>query len=78
MHKCARLFSHHTGGTDFVSAIVHKHAPEKSVFGISFTLNAVIAVASYFVYGYKMEPVILCILYSFMSTATAYDLRGIG
>ena len=70
--------SAYTGGTDFVSAIVHKHSPEKSVFGISFTLNAVIAVASYFVYGYKMEPVILCILYSFMSTNVGERLMKSG
>ena len=70
--------SAYTGGTDFVSAIVHKHAPEKSVFGISFTLNAVIAAASYFVYGYKIEPVILCILYTFMSTNVGERLMKSG
>lgn len=70
--------SAYTGGTDFVSAIIHKRSPEKSVFGISFTLNAVIAVTSYFVYGYKMEPVILCILYSFMSTNVGERLMKSG
>ena len=30
-----------------------------------------ISVASYFVYGYQMEPVILCIMYSFMSSNVA-------
>ena len=70
--------SAYTGGTDFISAIVHKHSPEKSVFGISFALNAVIAVASYFVYGHQMEPVILCILYSFMSTNVGERLMKSG
>ena len=60
--------SAYTGGMDFVSAIVHKHNPNKSVLGMSFTINVFIAIASYFVYGYQMEPVILCILYSFMSS----------
>ena len=60
--------SAYSGGMDFVSAIVHKHNPTKSVLGISFTINIVIAISSYFVYGYQMEPVILCILYSFMSS----------
>lgn len=60
--------SAYSGGMDFVSAIVHKHNPNKSVLGMSFTINVFIAIASYFVYGYQMEPVILCILYSFMSS----------
>jgi len=60
--------SAYSGGTDFISAIVHKKNPNKSVLGMSFTINVFIAISSYFVYGYQMEPVILCILYSFMSS----------
>lgn len=60
--------SAYSGGTDFISAIVHKKNPNKSVLGMSFTINIFIAVSSYFVYGFQMEPVILCILYSFMSS----------
>ena len=70
--------SAYTGGMDFVSAIIHKRSPEKGFFGISFALNAVIAVGSYFVYGYQMEPVILCILYSFMSTTVGERLMKSG
>lgn len=70
--------SAYTGGTDFVSAIIHKRSPEKSVFGISFALNTVIAIGSYFVYGYQMEPVILCILYTFMSTNVGERLMKSG
>ena len=60
--------SAHTGGMDFVAAIVHKHRPHVSFFGLSFGINACVALASYAVYGCQMEPVILCILYSFMSS----------
>ena len=60
--------SAYTGGTDFVAALIHKNHPEKSIFGLIFTMNAIVAVVSYFVYDYKMEPVILCILYSFASS----------
>ena len=70
--------SAYTGGTDFLSAIVHKRYPEKSVFGVSFSLNTVIAVASYFVYGNQMEPVILCILYTFMTTNVGERLMKSG
>lgn len=59
--------SAYTGGTDFVSALIHKSHPEKSVLSLSFTINAIVAVSSYFVYDFKMEPVLLCILYSFAS-----------
>ena len=70
--------SAYTGGTDFISAIVHKRNPNKSVLGFSFTINVVIAISSYFVYGYQMEPVILCILYSFMSSTVGERLQKSG
>ena len=60
--------SAYTGGTDFISAIIHKRHPEKSVFSLSFGINAVVAIGSFFVYDYRMEPVIMCIVYSFDST----------
>lgn len=63
--------SAYTGGTDFISAIIHNRHPEKSVFGLTFTMNAIVAIGSYFVYDYQMEPVLLCILYSFASTNMA-------
>ena len=70
--------SAYTGGTDFISAIVHKRNPSKSVLGFSFTLNVFVALASYFVYGFQMEPVILCILYSFMSSTVGERLQKSG
>ena len=63
--------SAYSGGTDFISALIHKKDPQKSVYGLTFTMNVVIAVTSYFVYGYQMEPVILCILYSFAASTIA-------
>ena len=70
--------SAYSGGTDFISAIVHKRNPSKSVLGFSFTLNVIIAIASYFVYDYQMEPVILCILYSFMTSTVGDRLMKSG
>ena len=70
--------SAYSGGTDFVSAIIHKRNPNKSVFGMSFAINSFIAICSYFVYGYQMEPVILCIMYSFMSSTVADRLMKSG
>ena len=70
--------SAYTGGTDFISAIVHKRNPNKPFFGMSFAINSVIAAGSYFVYGFQMEPVILCILYTFMSTTVGERLMKSG
>ena len=70
--------SAYTGGTDFISAIVHKRNPIRSVLGFSFTLNVFVAISSYFVYGYQMEPVILSILYSFMSSTVGERLQKSG
>lgn len=64
--------SAYTGGTDFVAALIHKNHPEKSLFWVIFALNVVVAVLSYFVYGYQIEPVILCVIYCFM-TSTVSD-----
>lgn len=70
--------SSYSGGMDFVSAIVHHRSPSKSVFGLIFTLNTCVALVSYFVYDYQMEPVILSILYVFMSTTVGERLMKSG
>lgn len=63
--------SAYSGGTDFIAALIHKKRPDQSVIGLIFTLNAIVAIVSYFVYDYQMEPVILCILYSFTSSTVS-------
>ena len=63
--------SANSGGTDFVAAIIHKYRPETNMFYIIFALNVTVAVSSYFVYDYQIEPVLLCILYSFMSSTVS-------
>lgn len=63
--------SAYTGGTDFVAALIHKKNPEQSILGLIFVMNVMVAVASYFVYGYQIEPVILCILYAFASNTVS-------
>ena len=70
--------SAYSGGTDFISAIIHKRNPNKSVLGISFVLNVIVAVSSYFVYDFQMEPVILCIIYSFASSTVGDKLTKSG
>lgn len=70
--------SAYSGGTDFIAAIIHKRKPEQSLFYLIFTLNTAVALISFFVYDYKIEPVILCILYSFMSSTVTDKLTKNG
>ena len=57
-----------TGGTDIVAAWVRTLRPEASLVWVIFLLNASVAGLSFFVYGYKFEPVILCLLYCYISS----------
>ena len=57
-----------SGGTDFIAAIIHKYRPEKSMFWIIFALNVFVAFLSFFVYDFKVEPVLMCIMYCFTSS----------
>ena len=64
--------SANSGGTDFIAAIIHKRKPEQNMFYLIFALNVAVAVLSYFVYDYKIEPVLMCILYCYFSS----EVRG--
>lgn len=57
-----------TGGIDLVAAWVHHYHPERSMVWVIFVMNAGIASASYFVYDFRLEPVILCLMYAFMTS----------
>lgn len=57
-----------TGGTDLLAALIQHKRPEFNLLWVIFSINAVVAVTSYFVYGYKLEPVILCVIYCFLSS----------
>lgn len=57
-----------TGGTDLVAAWVHRIRPEKNIIWVIFTINAIVAGLSYFVYDFKLEPVILCLIYCFITS----------
>jgi len=66
-----------TGGMDIVAACIRKSRPHFALTRIIFTLNTIVAIVSYFVYGFKLEPVILCIIYCFItSTVNEYILKG--
>ncbi len=58
----------HQAGAYFISSLIHKYRPDFNLFWITFTINAGVAVISYFVYGMNIEPVLLCILYCFSTS----------
>lgn len=60
-----------TGGTDVVSRYINKVNPDTNFFIVTFTLNAIVAIVSLFVYAESSvdyKPVALCITYCFIST----------
>lgn len=66
-----------TGGTDLVAELVHHYRPETKMVWALFALNASVAVLSYFVYGYQIEPVLLCLIYCFtISQVSDLMLKG--
>ena len=64
-------FSAYTGGMDYVASLIRTRRPDLNFFYVTFLINVGVAAISYFVYGYQIEPVILCILYSFMSSTVS-------
>lgn len=67
-----------TGGTDLIGALVHRFRPEYNMLWVIFTVNAVVAGMSYFVYDYQLEPVLLCMLYSFTTSKVGNSiLQGV-
>lgn len=60
-----------TGGTDVLSRYINTVKPRTNFFIVTFTLNAIVALASLFVYSENRvdyKPVALCIIYCFIST----------
>lgn len=73
---CAR-HNASTGGTDIVSKYISTKNPYLNFFWVMLTINAIVAVVSFFVYAkpdesgtmsYDYKPVCLCIIYCFIST----------
>ena len=60
-----------TGGTDIVARYINKIRPDANFFFVTFTLNAIVAITSIFVYSeniFNYKPMALCIIYCFISS----------
>ena len=70
-----------SGGMELISKIINTKRPNTNFFIISFTLNAIVALISLFVYSDKgfvdYKPVALCITYCFVSNYVGnYIIKG--
>lgn len=71
MHRIGACY----GGTEFIAKLIHRKKPAFNLFSIIFALNVAVAIASYFVYDYQIEPVLLCIIYSYASSSVRDNMN---
>ncbi len=67
-----------SGGGDIVAAMVKYKKPHFNLMNIIFAQNAIVAICAYFVYGFKIEPVICSIVYSFVTSTVSKSLQSMG
>lgn len=70
-----------SGGMEITSKIINSKKPGTNFFMVTFTLNAIVATVSLFVYSDKgyldYKPVALCIMYCFISNFVGnYIIKG--
>ncbi len=66
------------GGIDIIAAIVKRYRPHHNLMNIIFGLNVIVALGAYFVYGFKVEPVICSIIYSFVTSEVSKNIESTG
>ena len=64
------------GGIDIISALIKHKKPHINLMTILFMINMLIACASYFVYGMRLEPVLCGIIYAFVTSTVCSKLRA--
>ena len=64
------------GGVDIISSIIKIKKPHLNFMDNIFIINTLIALASFWVYGMNIEPVICSIIYAYMSSYTCNHLRN--
>jgi len=64
-----------SGGVDIIAALIKSKKPFLELMNIIFFFNMAVALCAYFVYGFRIEPVICSILYSFITTSVNNSIR---
>ncbi len=67
-----------SGGVDIIAQMVKNKRPHYNLMNIIFGFNVVIALCAYFVYSFKVEPVICSIIYSFVTSTVTKGLDSLG
>lgn len=57
-----------TAGMDVVATFINHKKPEFSFVWIVFSINIIVAALSFFAFGHDYSPVILCMIYSFVTS----------
>ncbi len=65
-----------SGGTDIIGAIIKRKHPQYNFMNIIFVINMLIALCSYFVYGFRPEPVICSIIYALITSSISNHFRA--
>lgn len=60
-----------SGGTELVAALIHKYKPSYDFVWITFILNSAVAALSFFVFEFRFEPIILCVLYCYSQSVVS-------
>lgn len=78
IYGCMIRLNSCTGGTDIIAAFIRIKKPNLDLMWVIFALNAIVATASYFVYGFNFEPVIVCLMYCFVTSKVSDSIiKGI-
>lgn len=65
-----------SGGFDIIAALIKRKYPYFNLMNTIFFLNLSVAICSYFVYGFKIEPVICSIIYAFTTSTVSNRMRS--
>ncbi len=63
------------GGVDIIASLVKRKRPYLNLMNTIFAINLSVAVLSYFVYGFKLEPVICGIIYFYTTSTVSNSIR---
>lgn len=64
------------GGLDIPAAMIRHAHPHLNIMSIIFVFNVGVAILAFFVYGFRLEPVICSIVYSFITSTTSKSLSA--
>lgn len=76
LYAITLYFGGSSGGVDIIAGIVQKKKPHLDLMNIIFAFNVLVAVSAFFVYGYKFEPAICSIIYSFITSFVSKSIQS--